>query len=114
MSARDAIVHALQFYTRNEQMSGVCADAVLVDLKAAGYAVVKLPEQTIIPTGWREDCLGAWPSGVNERPFEDPVSAWPDREGVSLPNGDFVSAERARVFAAALIAAANAAEEAAS
>lgn len=73
-------------------------------LKAAGYAVVKLPKQCIIPTGWGDDCLGAWPSGQ-----DDPVSAWPRRQ-VATPDDKWLDPHDARELAAALMAAANAAE----
>lgn len=72
------------------------------------FAVVKLPEPSVIPASWDSACLGAW-EAINFG--ADPVSAWPDvRRGVALPDGTFISAEAARDLAAALLAAADAAE----
>jgi hypothetical protein len=42
-----------------------------------------------------------------ENGYVDPVSAWPNRE-VALPDGDFISAQKAIALAAALLAAAAA------
>lgn len=88
------------------------ASAVLAALRANNIAVVELPSDTIIPTGWGDDCLGCWPAPGNG----DPVSAWPldvyHKGNVALSNGDFMSATDARALAAALLAAADAAERA--
>ena len=83
---------------------------ILEQLKSDRYELVQLPEQTIVPSGWDDTCVGCWP--VNKkRPYMDPVSAWPNKgEEVAMPNGDFISADEARRLAVALIAAANAAE----
>lgn len=89
-----------QYASRLDE-AGVAVEA----LRDAGYAVVKLPDECIIPTGWGHDCLGAWP--VTD--FRDPVSAWP-RCQVAMPDGDFITSDRARALAVALLAAANAAE----
>lgn len=79
-------------------------------MKQPKYVTVELPDETIIPTGWGMDCLGAWPA----REGEDPVSAWPsgryDQEAVAMPDGGFISIADARALAAALLAAADAAE----
>lgn len=83
------------------------AEVAVEALRGAGYAVVELPGQCIIPTGWGHDCLGAWP--VTD--FRDPVSAWPRRQ-VAMPDGDFITLDRARALAVALLAAADAAEAA--
>lgn len=83
------------------------AEVAVEALRGAGYAVVELPSECIIPTGWGHDCLGAWP--VTD--YRDCVSAWPRGE-VALPDADFVTVEFARSFAAALLAAADAAEAA--
>lgn len=105
MSAADVIADSLRSaedYGTYESDAASIVDA----LKGAGYAVVELPKQRIIPTGWNTECLGAWPAG---RPSGEPVSAWPNGE-VATPSGDFISATEARQLALALLAAADAAE----
>ncbi len=83
------------------------AKRVLSALQSGGYAVVKLPGQCIVPTGWGEDCLGAWPTTADD----DPVSAWPKRQ-VATPDDKWLNPADARSLAAALLAAAEAAERA--
>lgn len=80
---------------------------IVVALKAARLAIVDLPKQQIIPTGWGDDCLGSWPAGG---PLGSPVSAWPS--GVAMPGGEFIAVTEARLLAAALLAAADAVEAA--
>lgn len=41
MTAHDTVKHAVQFYTHNERLSEIVAKAVLTDLKAAGYTIVR-------------------------------------------------------------------------
>lgn len=81
------------------------AELQLDALKAAGYALVELPSQCIVPTGWGDDCLGAWPANG----CDDPVSAWPKRQ-VATPDDKWIDPSDARSLAAALLAAADAAE----
>lgn len=72
----------------------------------ARISVPRVP-QCAIPSHWHDDCLGAWPVITGE----DPVSAWPKRDQeVADGDGDFMSIERARALAAALLNAAAAAE----
>ena len=73
-------------------------------LQAAG-CLPKLPSQCIIPTGWGDECLGAWPTTSHV----DPVSAWPKGQ-VATPDDQWMSPADARSLAAALLAAADAAE----
>lgn len=75
-------------------------------LSLPGIAIVELPPETITPTGWGDDCLGAWPAA----PGEDPVSAWPKGK-IAMSGGDFISVPDAHALAAALLAAAQAAEK---
>lgn len=76
---------------------------------AADLVVVKLPAATIIPSGWGDDCRGAWPVDADV-PYIDPVSAWPQGQ-VADRDGKFMSADKARRTALALLAAARAAEQ---
>lgn len=105
MSAVNAIVSAKGFRAS-------VAQEILDALRGAGYAVLELPKPTTVPRGWRDDCRGCWATGL---PYTHdsgmPVAAWPDGLGVSLPNGDFVTAEEARTFGLALLAAAADATE---
>lgn len=73
-------------------------------LSLPGVAVIQLPEPCNPLSEWHSHCLGAWPTGFNE----DPVSAWPDPEVIASPDGEMMSPERARGYAAALLAAAAA------
>ncbi|ACE79810.1 hypothetical protein KBG_62 [Mycobacterium phage KBG] len=85
-----------------DALPGKLADAVA---SLPGVAVIQLPEPCNPLSEWHSHCLGAWPTGFNE----DPVSAWPDPEVIASPDGEMMSPERARGYAAALLAAAAAA-----
>lgn len=101
---------AKSWNARSDTELAALVPELVAALKAARAKAIELPDETIIPIGWGEDCIGAWPSGSG-LPYVDPVSAWPKGE-VAMPNGDFMPAENARALGLALIAAANAAEQA--
>lgn len=109
MSAVDVVTEALNSMPADARPSELVnrdrARIALEALKAAGYVVVELPRQCIVPTGWGDDCLGAWPASG----WDDPVSAWPRRQ-VATPDDKWIDPDDARSLAAALLAAANAAE----
>ncbi|AQT78289.1 hypothetical protein B1R94_02130 [Mycolicibacterium litorale] len=81
------------------------AAVIVAALKAQRIAVVELPQDVIIPTGWGDDCLGAWPTTSET----DPVSAWPGHQVVT-PDDRWMPSRDARSLEAALLAAADAAE----
>lgn len=84
------------------------ARGALDALKADRWAVVKLPESSSPPDKPNNDgymrCLGTWPCG------DSAVALWDDDGGITIPDGQELSAADARELAAALLAAADAAE----
>lgn len=109
VNAVDAVAEALNSILADPRPSELVnrdrARIALDALKAAGYAVVEVPRQCIVPTGWGDDCLGAWPASG----WDDPVSAWPKRQ-VATPDDKWLDPNDARSLAAALLAAAEVAE----
>lgn len=111
MSATEAIAAALDSMPADHRpVELVNRDRAAIAIGAiarAGYALVELPKRCIVPTGWGDDCLGAWPTTSHD----EPASAWPKGQ-VATPDDEWMSPRDARSLAAALLAAAEAAEDA--
>ena len=105
MSAHDAVKHAVQFYTRNEQLSDTVAKAVLTDLKAGEYAVVKLPEPDRVINPSQSGTAMWWDDQVHAQEGSSKVRVFIDDPRLT--------ATEARELATALLAAADIAETAA-
>ncbi|MGC5249636.1 hypothetical protein ACPXB3_22260 [Gordonia sp. DT219] len=116
MTAREAIARSLRYEDVRDEVieydDGTrLARMALGGLRANGFAVVELPKPDRLGNWVPADPTDEWCVHIDEADSDDdPPVVWiePDESG-SLYG--FPSPARARAFAAALLAAANAAEE---
>lgn len=80
-------------------------------LRGKRYAIVELPESGPIPEGiGYMDCVGEWNFPLGPINSGVSLAAWNDDHTISDVDGSVYTPQQARLYAAALLAAADAAE----